>query len=143
MSKLTWTKVGSTWRADSYRIELERPGKWALRDESIETGSRHSICMDGSIEDPDDSPVITDRSLRRLKARVEKLEAKKAESKLRSKYLLVVATGVLLFFVALTSPGAVAVGTAFGLLAVILYLLVKLTELGLGRRWDTIYEKYQ
>ncbi len=140
VSELTWTRVGTAWKADEYRIELERPGRWVLIDEST-PGER--VEADPVSEDGELDTRIYGGSLRRLKAVAQNIEATKHEASLRARYLKVVAAGVLLIFLALTSPDAVSLWIAFGLITVVLYLLTKISDLRFGRRWDTIYEKYQ
>ena len=141
MSELAWTRVGSTWKADVYRIELDRPGRWVLIDEADESATKVETDLPSS---GSQSPSRHyGGSLRRLKAVAENLEIAKHEAALRARYLKVAAAGVLLAFLALTSPDAVSLWTAFGLIAAVLYLLTKISDLRFGRRWDTIYEKYQ
>ena len=129
MSRLQWTRVGDTWSAGRYSIELAAPQHWVL------TVAGH--------EEAISSIAATSGSLKALMADADVLEHRRKLGQRRLRYLGYSLVAALVLIVATNAGHAwapVIVPPSAGFLV---WALIRLVDTSVARSWEFVSGVYQ
>ena len=129
MSRLEWTRVGDTWNAGRYSIELAAPQHWVL-----------TVAED---EDAISSIAATSGSLKGLMADAEVIERGRILARMRLRYVAYSLVAALVLVVAVGAGAAwppVIVPLSSGFLV---WALIRLIDTSVARSWEFVSGVYQ
>lgn len=130
MSRLTWTKRSQGWHAGPYQIELAAPGLWVCSRK----GRR-----------PTDTPTIemTSGSLRALKRRVGRMEARRRGARRTMRHTAGLAVSALIVALASFSSHEAAPFVIFVFSVSAMFFAIKAIDGVVSRSWESLRLNYQ